>query len=57
VTVVFTNIGAIDDFDVANPMGDATGAILGMTTSSVDPAPSVVWGFVIAIPMGNTIEA
>jgi hypothetical protein len=52
-----TNVGVTDGFAVANPMGDATEAILSTTALSIDPVASVACGFAIAIPMGDTTES
>jgi hypothetical protein len=52
-----TNVGITDGFAVANPMGDATEAILSTTALSIDPVASVACGFAIAIPMGDTTES
>jgi hypothetical protein len=38
-------------------MGDTTKAILGAAALFVDPTTSAAYGFAIAIPMGDAIEA
>jgi hypothetical protein len=48
-----TNDDTINGFAVANPMGDATEAILGAIGFSVDPSASASCWFTIAIPIGD----
>jgi hypothetical protein len=52
-----TNVDTTDSFAIANPMDDATVAILGAAVLSIDPAASVVCGFAVAIPMGDATKA
>jgi hypothetical protein len=51
-----TNVGATDGIAVANPMGDTTEAILGVSVLSVDPVASVACGFAVAILVGDITE-
>jgi hypothetical protein len=52
-----SKVGATDGFVIANPMGDATEAILGANALSVDPVASAACGFAVAISMGDSTEA
>jgi hypothetical protein len=51
-----TNIGVIDGFIIANPMGDANEAILDTIALFVDPATSAAFGFAVTTLMGDATE-